>query len=76
VYLEQTAPAAELATIVRRTEVEHEFLHTWAGSTKRLRLHGTFLVKAGFDLHKNFLVDVHDNEIDVQLPRAQILDVE
>ncbi len=76
VYLEQTAPMAELATVVRRTEVEHEFLHTWAGSTKRLRLHGTFLVKAGFDLHKNFSVDVRDSEIDVQLPRAQILDVE
>jgi hypothetical protein len=76
VYLEQTAQTAELATVVRRTEVEHEFLHSWAGSTKRIQLHGAFLVKAGFDLHKNFSVDVRSDEIDVHLPPAQILGVE
>ena len=76
VYLEQTAKTAELATVVRRTEVEHEFLHSWAGSTKRIQLRGVFLVKAGFDLHKNFSVDVRADEIDVHLPPAQILGVE
>ena len=76
VYLEQTAQTAELATVVRRTEIEHEFLHSWAGSTKRIQLRGVFLVKAGFDLHKNFSVDVRADEIDVHLPRAQILGVE
>ena len=39
-------------------------------------MHGTFLVKAGFDLHKDFSVDVRPNEIDVRLPAAQILGVE
>src|ERR1700754_5353025 len=63
IYLEQTAETAELATVVRRTEVEHEFLHSWAGSTKRIQLRGTFLVKAGFDLHKNFSVEVRSDEI-------------
>jgi hypothetical protein len=76
VYLEQTAQTAELATVMRKTEVDHEFLHTWAGSTKRGQLRGVYLVKAGFDLHKNFSVDVRANEIDVRLPRAQILGVE
>jgi hypothetical protein len=76
VYFEQIAPTAELATVARRTEVEHEFLHTWAGSTKRIRLHGVFVVKAGFDLQQNFSVDVRENEIDVRLPPAQILGVE
>ena len=76
VYFEQIAPTAELATVARRTEVEHEFLHTWAGSSKRIRLHGVFVVKAGFDLHKNFSVDVRENKIDVRLPPAQILGVE
>ena len=46
VYFEQTSPIAELALISRKLEVEHEFLHTWAGSTKRLRLHGTYTAKA------------------------------
>jgi uncharacterized protein DUF4230 len=76
VYLEQTAETAELATVVRRTEVEHEFLHSWAGSSKRIQLRGVFLVKAGFDLHKNFSVDVRSDQIDVHLPPAQILGVE
>lgn len=76
VYLEQTAPTAELVTVMRRTEVEHDFTHTWAGSTKSIRLRGTFLVKAGFDLRKDFSVDVRANEIAVHLPRAQILGVE
>ena len=76
VYFEQTTETAELATVTRRTEVEHEFLHTWAGSTKRIKLHGVFVVKAGFDLHKDFLVDVRDDQIQVQLPAAQILGVE
>ena len=51
VYLEQTTTVAQLAVIARKVEVEHEAEHTWAGSTKRVRLHGTFTVKAGFDLH-------------------------
>ena len=76
VYFEQTTETAELATVTRRTEVEHEFEHTWAGSTKRIKLHGVFAVKAGFDLHKDFLVNVRDDQIQVQLPAAQILGVE
>src|SRR5207237_7520422 len=58
VYFEQNSPIAELALISQTIEVEHEFLHTWAGSTKRLRLHGTYTAKAGFDLRKEFSVTV------------------
>jgi hypothetical protein len=76
VYLEQTTPASELAILSRRIEVEHELQHTWAGSSKRVKLHGTFAVKAGFDLRQNLSVDVRPDEIVVQLPHAQILGVE
>ena len=76
VYLEQTTAVAELALVSRRIEVDHEFLHTWAGSSKRVKLHGTFHVKAGFDLRQNLTVHVRDNEIAVELPHAQILTVE
>src|SRR3954467_7597863 len=48
VYFEQTTPTSELAVLTRRIEVEHEMQHTWAGSSKRVKLHGTFMVKAGF----------------------------
>src|SRR5438046_5257394 len=75
VYMEQTAPVSELIVLSRRIEVEHEFLHTWMGSTKRVKLHGTFRVKAGFDLRQDLKVDIRPDQIVIQLPHAQILDV-
>jgi Protein of unknown function (DUF4230) len=75
VYMEQTAPVSELAVLSQRIEVEHDFLHTWMGSSKRVRLHGTFTVKAGFDLQQELSVDVRPDQIVIQLPQAQILDV-
>jgi hypothetical protein len=76
VYLEQTTPTSELTILSRRVEVEHELQHTWAGSSKHVKLHGTFAVKAGFDLRQDFSIDVRPEEIVVQLPHAQILGVE
>lgn len=76
VYLEQTTPTSELSVLSRRVEVEHELQHTWAGSSKRVKLHGTFAVKAGFDLRQNLSVEVRPDSIIVQLPHAQILGVE
>jgi hypothetical protein len=76
VYLQQTKPVSELVVLSRRIEVEHEFLHTWVGSSKRVKLHGTFTAKAGFDLQDNLSIDIHPNEIIVQLPHARILGVE
>ncbi len=76
VYLEQTTQTSELSILSRRVEVDHEFQNTWAGSAKRVKLHGTFNVKAGFDLRGNVAVDLRPNEIVVQVPHAQILGIE
>jgi hypothetical protein len=76
VYMEQTTPVSELVVLSRRIEVEHELLHMWAGSSKRVKLHGTFIAKAGFDLRKGLSIDIRPGEIIVQLPQAQILGVE
>src|SRR5713101_1916648 len=76
VYMEQTTPVSELVVLSRRFEIEHEFLHTWVGSSKRVKLHGTFIAKAGFDLQQNLSIDIRPDEILVQLPHAQILGVE
>ncbi|OLD85033.1 MAG: hypothetical protein AUG81_13480 [Verrucomicrobia bacterium 13_1_20CM_4_54_11] len=76
VYMEQTTPVSELVVLSRRIEVEHELLHTWVGSSKRVKLHGTFIVKAGFDLQQNLAVDIRPNEIIVQLPHSRILGIE
>ena len=76
IYLEKTTATAQLAILSRQVEVEHEFLHTWAGSTKRVKLHATFAAKAGFDLQHDLAVDLQPNEILITLPRATILGVE
>jgi hypothetical protein len=76
VYLEQTTRVAELSVLARKMEVEHEMMHTWAGSTKRVKLHGTYLVKAGFDLRQKFTVRIQPDETLIELPHARILSVE
>ena len=76
VIMEQTTGVAELALVSRKMSVEHEFSHTWAGSTKRVKLQATFVVKAGFNLKENVAVDVREEGIAVQMPRAMILGVE
>ena len=76
VYMEETTPVSELVVLSRRIEVEHELLHTWVGSSKRVKLHGAFIAKAGFDLQQNLSIDIRPKEIIVQLPHAQILGVE
>jgi Protein of unknown function (DUF4230) len=74
--VDQAMPTAELAIIERQLKVKREFLHTWAGSSKRIKLSGTFLIKAGFDLRQDVAVDVRPEEIVVHLPHAEILGVE
>ena len=76
VYLEQTTPVSELVVLSRRIEVEHEFLHTWVGSSKRVKLHGTFVAKAGFDLQENLSIDIRPDQIVIQLPHARVLGIE
>jgi hypothetical protein len=76
IYMEQTVPASELAVVSRRIEVEHELVHSWAGSSKRIKLHGTFTARAGFDLRQNLSIDIRPDEIVIQLPPAQILGLE
>src|SRR5215467_3527617 len=66
VYMEQTTPVSELVVLSRQIEVEHELLHTWVGSSKRVKLHGTFMAKAGFDLQQGLSIDVGSSEVSVQ----------
>jgi len=73
---ENASPVAELATLTKNLKVKREFAHTWAGSSKRIKLSGTFLVKAGFDLRQDVTVNVQPEEIVIQLPHAEIVGVE
>ena len=46
------------------------------GSSKRVKLHGTFIAKAGFDLQQGLSINIRPTEIVVQIPHAQILGIE
>jgi hypothetical protein len=74
--VDQATPTAELAILERQLKVKREFLHTWAGSSKRIKLSGTFLAKAGFDLRQDVAVDVRPDEILIRLPHAEIVGIE
>src|SRR5207237_9799624 len=74
--VDEATPTAELAILERQMKVKREFLHTWAGSSKRIKLSGTFLVKAGFDLRQDVAVDGRPDEILIRLPHAQIVGIE
>src|SRR5207247_10439789 len=76
VYMEQTTPRSELVVLSRSIEVEHELLHTWVGSSKRVKLHGTFVAKAGSDLQQGVSINIRPTEIVVQIPHAHILGIE
>jgi hypothetical protein len=73
---ENASPVAELATLTKQLKVKREFAHTWAGSSKRIKLSGTFIAKAGFDLRQDVTVEVRPDEIMIQLPHAEIVGVE
>ena len=74
--VDAATPTAELAILERQLKVKREFQHSWAGSSKRIKLSGTFLVKAGFDLRQDVAVDVRPDEILIQVPHATIVGVE
>jgi hypothetical protein len=73
VVFEQTRDALELAVVTRETQVEREIEHTYLGSKKRIRLRGTYVVKAGFDLQERFAVQIAGRRIRAELPAPKIL---
>jgi hypothetical protein len=77
VVIEANTPILELATVSRQLQVDYQWSHSWLGSTKTLRLVGTFTAKAGFDLHEPFAIDIARSPLKVKasLPRARLLSV-
>jgi hypothetical protein len=75
VVVEQTKEALELAVVSRETHVERETSHEWLGSTKRIRLRGTYEVKAGFDLSEHLLVRIDGRRIRIELPPPKVLSI-
>lgn len=75
VVIEQSAPIMEVATVAQQVMVDHAWSHTWLGSTKSIRLIGTFTAKAGFDLKEPFTIAIEKNPLRVRasLPHPKLL---
>lgn len=85
VVFEQSTAALELTVIRHTAEVDRDFTATWLGSTKRLRLRGTYEVRAGYDLRGPAAFTVRVDRatlpggretVRVELPPARVLGVE
>ena len=78
VVIEQNTPILEVAVSSRAILVEHAWSHTWLGSTKHIRLRGTFTAKAGFDLRRPFRVEIDRSPLalEAELPPAELLSLE
>ncbi len=76
--VEASRAITELSTIEKRFGHTHYYESTWLGSTKRIKLKGRFVAKAGYDLTHPFSIDVSEDRQTIRaiMPPAQILSVE
>jgi len=73
VVLEEQIPILELATVSQKFKHYYEWTHRRLGSTKKIRINGTFEAKAGFDLNKKFSIQINDDKAVITLPKSQLL---
>jgi len=73
----QTSALLEIVVAEKKIEVGYDWEHVWLGSRKVIHLTQSYLVKAGFDLQKSFVVEIGQSprEVTARLPPAEILAV-
>jgi hypothetical protein len=76
VVLEQQTPIMELATLSQTFQHRYEWTNTWLGSTKKIKMTGSFHAKAGFDLSNKFSLEINDDVAVVTLPGPKLLSLE
>lgn len=76
IIVQQESPLFELVTLSQKFYHQYEWTNQWMGSTKKIKITGTFEAKAGFDLNESFTIDIDANKAIVQLPSPKILAVE
>lgn len=76
--IEASNSIAEFSTVEKPFEHTYCYESTWLGSTKRIKVKGQFIAKAGYDLNKPFTIDVSEDmqKLRAQLPPSQINSVE
>ena len=78
VSTQKTTDILELASVSKKFPVDYTYEQTLLGSTKKLVLHGEYTVKAGFDLHERFGVQIDETtrKVRADFPAPKILSVQ
>lgn len=78
VVIEENTPILEVATVSRSVWVQHQWTHTWLGSTKEFHVEGTFTARAGFDLREPFDIRITSSPLHVtaRLPEPRLLSLQ
>ena len=76
VILQQQSDILELATVSQRISHTYQWTHTRLGSTKKIDIQGSFIVKAGFDMNEAFAITLKDGKATVTMPAPRILSLE
>lgn len=65
----------QLTTVKRDFTHEYIWEQKWAGSLKRIKLKGNFTASAGFDLNEHFYINIHsqDLKVDLSFPQPRLL---
>lgn len=76
IIVEQESEILELASVARQFHHTYTWTNTRLGSTKKIRVSGTFQSKTGFDLNEKFTIEIVDGKAVVELPSPRVLSVE
>lgn len=78
IIIEQATPILELGTVSRQMMVDHEWSHSWLGSTKTLHVRGIFKAAAGYNLKEPFSIAITSDplKITARLPEPRMLSVQ
>ena len=76
--VEASKELAEISLVEKSFEHAYIWEHTWLGSTKRIKLKGHFIAKAGYDLTKPFSIDISEDGMTIRttMPPAKINSLE
>jgi len=76
--VEASQSIAEISLVTKPFDHTFYWRSTWLGSTKRIKLKGSFIAKAGYDLTRPFSLDVSEDgqSIRAVVPPAKINSVE
>lgn len=76
VVLQQQTSILELASVSQNFHHQYEWINKWMGSTKKIKITGTFEAKAGFNLQEKFKIIITDEKAVITLPSPKLLSLE